>query len=249
MPRQYYSVRAGRNPMKTGFDLDAMRKLFCEVFIYFKDESYFQQFLGYDCVDAGFVAGKLGRSVEGALLLGLRKDELAPIRQRIASYDEDDLFDVIEFLFAHCSKPLERHYHRFDNCGWHTDPTTDTFDREAGKAEYREKLAPLLEAYGKGYELSPAGEVLLIADPGFATLLDAPLPAPDRDNMTARVEAAQKKFRRHRSTETERRDAIRDLADVLEFLHLQIDGILTNKDDATLFNIANKFAIRHHNMK
>jgi len=74
--RQYYSVRAGRNPMAAGFDLDTMRKLFREVFIYFEDEGYFQQALGYDCVDAGFVAGKLGRSVEGALLLALRKPDL-----------------------------------------------------------------------------------------------------------------------------------------------------------------------------
>lgn len=43
--------------MAAGFDLDTMRKLFREVFIYFEDEGYFQQALGYDCVDAGFVAG------------------------------------------------------------------------------------------------------------------------------------------------------------------------------------------------
>ena len=249
MARQYYSVRAGRNPMAAGFDLEAMRKLFREAFIYFEDEGYFQQALGYDCVDAGFVAGKLGRSVEGALLLALRKPDLAPIRQKIALYEEDDLFDVIEFLFDHCSKPLDRHYHSYDNCGWHTNPTTDTFDRPAGQAEYREKLAPLLEAFGPGYELSAAGEVLTLGDPGLAPLLAAPLPTADKSNVSTRVEAAQVKFRRHRSTESERRDAVRDLADVLEFLRPQLDGVLTNKDDAALFNIANNFAIRHHNVK
>lgn len=249
MARQYYSVRAGRNPMAAGFDLDTMRKLFREVFIYFEDEGYFQQALGYDCVDAGFVAGKLGRSVEGALLLALRKPDLAPIRQRIAFYEEDDLFDVIEFLFDHCSKPLDRQYHNYDNCGWHTNPTTDTFDRLGGQAEYREKLAPLLEAFGPGYELSAVGEVLTLGDPGLAPLLAAPLPTADKSNVSARVEAAQVKFRRHRSTESERRDAVRDLADVLEFLRPQLDGVLTNKDDAALFSIANNFAIRHHNTK
>ena len=235
--------------MTAGFDLDTMRKLFREVFIYFEDEGYFQQSLGYECVDAGFVAGTLGQSVAGALLLALRKQNLAPIRQAIALYEEDDLFDVIEFLFDHCAKPLDRHYHGFNNCGWHTNPTTDTFDPLAGQAELREKLTPLLEAYGPGYELSASGEVLALADPGLAPLLNAPLPAPDKDNVRARVEAAQAKFRRHRSTEGERRDAIRDLADVLEFLRPQLDGVLTNKDDAALFNIADNFAIRHHNAK
>ena len=249
MARQYYSVRAGRNPMSAGFDLDAMRKLFREIFIYFEDEGYFQEALGYECVDAGFVAGKLGRSVEGTLLLALRRDNLAPIRQKIALYEEDDLFDVIEFLFDHCSEPLNRQYHSYDNCGWHTNPTLDSFDRLAGQAEYREKLAPLLEVFGLGYELPVAGEVLTLGDPGLAPLLAAPLPTADKINVSARVEAAQVKFRRNHSTESERRDAVRDLADVLESLRPQLDGVLTKKDDAALFNIANNFAIRHHNTR
>jgi hypothetical protein len=249
LARRYYSIRTGRNPLTAGFDLGTMCRLFGEVFASFEDEGYFQQSLGYECVDAGFVAGTLGRSVEGALLLTLRKTGLTPIRQKIAHYEEDDLFDVIEFLYDHCAKPLDRHYHRFDNCGWHTNPTTGNFDRAVGQAEFREKLTPLLEAYGTGYELSADGEVLTLPDTGLAALHSASLPSADKDNVRSRVEAAQLKFRRYRSMESERRDAIRDLADVLEFLRPQLDGVLTNKDDAALFNIANNFAIRHHNGK
>jgi hypothetical protein len=222
-----------------------MRKLFRELFIYFENEGYFQEALGYHCVDAGFVAGSLARRIEGALLLALRKDNLAPIRERIEVYDEEDMFDVIEFLFDHCSKPIERWYHDFSDCGWHCH----TFDREAGRAEFRERINDLLEPYEKGFELSDAGEVLALGDPSVAPLHEAPLPTSDPDNVGARVAAAQVKFRRHRSTLSDRRDAIRDLADVLEFLRPQLDGVLTNKDDAALFNIANNFAIRHHNEK
>lgn len=250
MARRYYSVRTGRNPLSGGFDIDTMRTLFREVFIYFEDEGYFQQALGYHCVDADFVSGTLGRSIEGALLLTLRKRGLTPIRQMIENYSEDDLFDVIEFLFDHCSKPLDRRYHSFDNCGWHTNPNEpDTFDQKAGRAEFREKIKELLEAYEGGHELSAIGEVLVLGDPGLASLHAAPLPTSDIDNVASRVSAAQVKFRRHRSTESERRDAIRDLADVLEFLRPQLDGVLTNKDDAALFSIANNFAIRHHTAK
>lgn len=240
-------MRTGRNPLTAGFDLDTMRKLFREVFIYFEDEAYFQQSLGFECVDAGYVAGTLGQSLDGALLLALRKQNLTPIRQKIAFYEEDDLFDVIEFLFDHCTKPTDRYFHSFSDCGWHTNPTMETFDRKAGQAEFRAKLNPLLEAYGQGYELSAAGEVLALAEPGLAPLIDAPLPTPDADNVSVRVAAAQAKFRRHRSTDSDRRDAIRDLADVLEFLRPQLAGVLNKKDDAALFEIANRFAIRHHN--
>ena len=245
MARRYYLVRTGRNPLAGGFDLDTMRKLFRELFIYFEDEGFFQEALGYECVDAGFVAGNLGRSIEGALLMTLRKEGLAPIRQQIAQYSEEDLFDVIEFLFDHCSKPVTRHFHSYDNCGWHGQ----TFDRAPGQAEFRGKIGELLEVYGSGYELSPQGEVLALGDPGLAPLHAAPLPTPDIDNVAGRVATAQTKFRRHRSTLSDRRDAIRDLADVLEFLRPQLDGVLTNKDDAALFTIANNFAIRHHNDK
>lgn len=243
--RRYYSVRTGRNPLAGGFDIDTMRRLFSELFGYFEDEGYFQEALGYKCVDAGFVAGNLGRSVEGALLLAVRKESLAPIRQKIEGYTEEDLFDVIEFLFDHVSKPTERRYHDYSNCGWHCS----AFDLAAGRTEYREKINELLEPFEKGYELSADGEVLVLGDPGFAPLHDAPLPTPDTENVAGRVAAAQAKFRRHHSTFSDRRDAIRDLADVLEFLRPRLDGVLTNKDDAALFNIANNFAIRHHNEK
>jgi len=222
-----------------------MRTLFREVFIYFENEGYFQEDLGYECVDAGFVAGKLARNIEGALLLALRKSGLAPIRQRIEVYEEEDLFDVIEFLYDHCSKPTDRHYHDFSDCGWHCHE----FDHKAGRAEFQERMNELLGPYESGFELSDAGEVLALGDPGLAPLHEAPLPTNDPDNVGARVTAAQIKFRQHRSTLSDRRDAIRDLADVLEFLRPQLDGVLTNKDDAALFNIANNFAIRHHNEK
>ncbi len=68
-------------------------------------------------------------------------------------------------------------------------------------------------------------------------------------SLFAALLAAQLEFRQHRSTESERRDVIRDLANVLEDLHPRLDGVLTNKDDAALFNIANTSAIRHHNAK
>jgi len=78
-------------------------------------------------------------------------------------------------------------------------------------------------------------------------LFEAPLPAADPDNIEGRIEAARRKFRRYRSSLDERRDAIRDLVDVLEYLRPQLRGVLTSKDEADLFNLANNFGIRHHN--
>jgi hypothetical protein len=92
------------------------------------------------------------------------------------------------------------------------------------------------------------GEILALADNGLEGLFEAPLPPKvDPNNVAARIEAARTKYRRYKSSMDERRDAIRDLADVLEYLRPQLKTVLTKKDEAALFDIANNFGIRHHN--
>jgi len=243
--KPYYSVRTGKNPLSGSIDLPMLIKLFKTLYVRFDDEGYFQEDLGFYCVDAGFVSGTLGHDIEGVLLLELRKNNLHPIRSEIDNYSEDDLFDIIEFLYDHCSKPITRTYHNWSECGWHCE----TFDRESGRAEYREKVNRILKIYKEGYELSSNGEILVLADNGLEGLLEAPLPSVDPENIEARIDAARQKFRRYRSSLDERRDAVRDLADVLEFLRPKLKGIITSKDEDDLFNIANNFGIRHHNEK
>lgn len=241
--KPYYSVRTGKNSLSQRFDLEALRKLFKTLFVQFEDDGYFQEALGYRCVDAGFVPGSLGHDLEGALLLELRKQNLTPIRTKINGYTEEDLFDMIEFLYEHCSKPTQRTYHNWDNCGWHCS----TFDKAQGTQEFREKANKVLSLYGPGYELSASGEILLLADTGLEDLFEAPLPKIDPNNISNRVEAARDKFRRYRSSDNEQRDAVRDLADVLEYLRPQVKDLLASKDESDLFNLANNFGIRHHN--
>ncbi len=242
MAKRYYSVRTGKNPLAGGFDLDAMRSMFETVFLYFDSEGYFQEALGLECVDAGFIPGTVGYDLAGALLMALRKRGLTPIREKIKVYTEEDLFDMIEFLYDHCSQPTERNYHSWNDCGWHCSK----FDRDAGRVEYRRRINELLEAYENGYELSAEGEILGLVDDGLSPLLETPLPTSEADNVAARVEAAKVKFRRYRSSMDDRRDAIRDLADVLEYLRPQLKTVFTKKDEAAIFEIANNFGIRHH---
>ena len=82
---------------------------------------------------------------------------------------------------------------------------------------------------------------------GLENLLEANLPNRDPENIEYRVNNAILKFRRYRSSIDDRRDAIRDLADVLEFLRPKLKTVITRHDENDLFNIANNFGIRHHN--
>jgi hypothetical protein len=219
-----------------------LKRVFLAQFEQLQTEGYFQEDLGYMCVDAGFVSGAIGTDLQTELLLALRKPNLWPINKTIEGWLEDDLFDMIEFLHDHVSKPTKRWFHDYSSCGWHCTQ----FDREEGQSEYRQKLLRLLKAYDSGFELTERGEVAALAPTGFEPLLTAPAPHDDIDNVGSRVEAAIRKFRRHRSSIENRKDAVRDLVDVLEFLRPKIKDTLTSQDEKDLFNIANNFGIRHH---
>jgi hypothetical protein len=241
--RRYYSVRTGKNPFASQLDLPIFLRLFKDLYMEFIAKDYFQEAFGYYCVDAGEVPGILGHDIEFHILRKIRKSDLWPVFDKYSEYSEDDVFDMIEFLYDHISKPLDGNYHSYGDCGWHYH----TFDAVTGRQEYRTEINEFLRDYKEGYELSIDGEILALPDEGLTTLLDGNLPAYDPDNVDTRVKNAVLKFRRHRSSLEDRRDAIRDLADVLEYLRPKLELAITRKDENDLFNIANNFGIRHHN--
>jgi hypothetical protein len=232
--RRYYSVRTGKNPLASTLDLPILSRLFKDLYRQYDAKDYFQEAFGYICVDAGEVPGTLGTDIEFQILRKLRK---------FSEYSEDDVFDMIEFLYDHVSKPVDGNYHSWGNCGWHYH----TFDTHTGRQEYRAEINEFLQDYKEGYELSIEGEILTLPDEGQASLLEQNLPVYDPDNVEKRVTNAILKFRRYRSSIEDRRDALRDLADVLEFLRPKLKLIVAKNDESDLFNIANNFGIRHHN--
>lgn len=240
--RRYYSARTGKDPGRLHVDLDTLRRLFYATYITFYNKDYFQQSMGYDCVDDGRVHGTMGPDLEVYSLLHLRKSGLFPLESD-KLYSEEDVFDLIEFLFDHVSKPLAGTFHSWGNCGWHYT----TFEKPAGQEEFRTAVNRFLVDYQGGWELSASGEILSKADPGMENLFSVTLPDVDKTHVNGRVEEAIKKFRRHKSSISERKDAVRDLADVLEYLRPLLKTVLAKQDEADLFNIANNFSVRHHN--
>lgn len=241
----YYSIRTGKHPGGAKLDLPALKKIFLSIDSQFSSRGYFQEAFGYHCVDAGEVPGSLGDDAGGAILIAIRKDNFWPLRDRVSDYSEEDLFDMIEFLFDHVSKPIDGYFHSYGGCGMHYS----TFNRPEGQSEYRAALNPVLLCYEDGYELSELGEILALPEEGMSTLTGATLPSHDADNVDARVQATVSRFRRHRSSLEDRKYALRDLADVLEYLRPKVKAVLTTSDEADLFNLANNFGIRHHNAK
>ncbi|HEU4966430.1 MAG TPA: hypothetical protein VFT53_03030 [Candidatus Saccharimonadales bacterium] len=249
MTRQYYSQRKGLTKHQ-GFGLPTLIELFKRVYDNIAtDELLIENFGGWKCIDNDEPEiGRLGRNPDIALMLTTKKSNLYPVIARADQYSEDDLFDVIEFLYDHVSKPVvteNTYFHSYGNCGYHYE----TYDTKLGQQEYAEKINPLLDGYLDGFELNNAGEVVVKPQPEVARLIRHGLPETTPTNIVEKVNAAKSKFLNSRTGLDGRRDAVRDLADVFEYLKKSGRLKLNQKDDSLLFEIANNFAIRHFNGK
>lgn len=244
--RSYYSLRTGNNPLSK-FDLPILLRIFKDIFLGLEKKGYFQESFGFYCVDEGQVAGSLGVDIDAQIFRRIRKNGLYPISEKVIEYTEEDLFDVIEFLYDVVSEPMEGRLHSYNNCGMHYW----SFNKFDGQKEYRSEINSILKDYSKGFELSNNGEILTIEQNGLQDLLDMKVPTYDPNNVDEKVKSAVHKYRSRHSTIDDQKDAIRDLADVLEYLRKEIEqliknGLLVNNDEKDLFELANKFGIRHH---
>ena len=243
MAHNYFSTRTGKNKNAKGFPLKETVKLFIRVYDQLRIDGYFDQAFGFTCVDAGEVDGSL-RDIDLAILLEIRKENLWPLHVYFESYAEDDFFDVLEFLFQHVSKPIEGTHHSWGDCGMHWE----TFNKIEGQKEFRDKVNDVLKYYEKPFELSSTGEVLNRPEVGFEAIFEADIPSNDA-NIIQRINSAVLRYRRHGASIDDRRQSVRDLVDVLEYLRPKVKEFLTSSDEKDLFNIANNFGIRHLNDK
>lgn len=241
MAHTFYSVRTGKNKNTEGFEFPEFLDLFFRAFQNFREGGFFDEYLGTACVDMGPVPGKVA-DVELDILLKVRKNGIWPIESNLPGLGEDDVFDLIEYLYQNVSKPIDGTYHDFAGCGMHWE----TFNKSEGETEFVQSMNELLALYKGSFELSPQGEILHKPEKGFEPIFEADVPSND-DNIKSRVSSAVLRYRRHGSTIDDRRQAVRDLADVLEYLRPQVKSVLTKQDEKDLFNLANNFGIRHHN--
>lgn len=239
--RLYYGQRAGLDAPQLEFA--KVRSLIAATFSSLDESGWFQEWFGYWCVDNDFVPGKAGEDREGFIHTRTWLEGVWPLREKLSTLDETALFTIVELLHDCISKPINGHYHSYGGCGMHWSE----FDGAMGQAHWRETLNGVLQFYGEGFELSPEGEVQRRGAEGVRELLaqSAPKKAPraDRDKVTEAVRA----FRHFSATREQRINAVRNLADVLEFYRPQIKTSELGSDEAALFNIANNFGIRHHN--
>jgi hypothetical protein len=243
--RRYFSVRGGA-PTDGGLDLAAVKRVVGDAFERLERDGFFQQAFGALHSQKGQIPGYVREDPILYVQRKVRKKGLWPIAERIHSYDKNDLFDVIEFLYDHVSKGVKGM----------TVPSESglfkqywTFDKRAGRREFKEIMNDILADYGRGYQLTADGEIFALPQDGMDSLMEMDVDHPDEMNVVHRVNAARQKYSRHGSTTDDRRDAVRSLVDVMEYMRPKIKEVLVEKDEADLFTIANNFGIRHHRQR
>lgn len=212
LKRRYYSQRKGITS-KVAFP--ELKKSLCVILKNFYQTGYYDEWFGYECVD-GNVSGKAGSDLEGYIYLKTRRHIHMPLFVDIPKLDEDSLFDMIEFLHDTVSFPEKGYEHTYNNCGWHFT----SFNQEKGQQIYRDQINEILCDYSNGYYINKTGEIESVQAPELSKLMENELPSlPEEElQIKERVELAIAHFRNRHSTFTERQSAVRELANVLEFL-------------------------------
>jgi hypothetical protein len=102
----------------------------------------------------------------------------------------------------------------------------------------------ILTRYGDGFELTAAGQVQRRLPEQVAELGPAPEGGDAGDE--AHIAEALRKYRSRAGLD--RRDTVRDLAEVLERLRPMVKDHMFGKDEGALFQIANQFWVRHNDL-
>ncbi len=232
--RRYYS---SRNRNRT-LDIGAVYLKVDDLYTFFEQKQYFKEKLEIS-----------GNSVpETARRLASLALQFCPFPIKAwpeGLKTEDAIFDLLEFLFDHISKPGE--LVSMSNEGYQYYDFID-YDEAQGKKEFRELANSFLCDYRDGYEISAEGRILSL-DPELGGILSAEIIPYNKVKVDDKVRLAILKWRNRHLDLSQRKDAIRELADVFEWLKKSGDlgKVFSTKDDSDLFNIANNFHIRHHN--
>ncbi len=235
-PNNYYSQRT--NGLK--FDDRSFHQQVTNIYHYFKNQDYFNEKLGISA--QGEIPSQT--KIKCHISLGFKGFDffIHPIQP-----DRMQLFDMIEYFYYHISRPGPLENMTSDTGYNYTDYIY--YSTPDGRKEFRAMINTILNSYDEGFELTEKGEIEHTGSNDIELLLDAEIPEYDVENVDNRVRDAIKKWKNKELDRSKRKEAIKDLADVFEWLKdtKELKNALNKNDASDLFNIANNFSIRHHN--
>jgi hypothetical protein len=236
MTRRYYS---SRNKPRN-LTLEELYQKLQHLYFFFRDKDFLKG-------KAGITQNFVPESIKHEAALALNFQPFPVEKWSSENITEDHIFDVLEFLYDRVSVPGELVW-MTDETGWNYQDHISYTD-EPAQEEFRNKVNTFLIEYKTGFELTKEGIILARGTDGLQYIMDAEIIPYDEINVDSKVRNAITKWRNRHLSLSEKKEAIRELADVFEWLKKTKDlgSILDNKDESALFDLANNFGVRHHN--
>lgn len=218
---------------KPSLTLDALIELVANATHSFRDLGFLDEAMGPmgDSPNSYRVrTNTMGPNVELYFFRKTGKRNMFPVIPN-GFYSKEDIFDILEIIHDHVSE--------FDNV-W------DCFDKQPAQLRFRTEVNEFLNWFEEGWEITTDGYVCRLPIEGFRELVEEDFSSGDGVNITSRIKSAIALYRRRVSTLDDKRDAIRGLGDVLEYIQKSGNLKFTKKHESDLFHILNRFGIRHH---
>ncbi len=142
------------------------------------------------------------------------------------------LFDTLEYLHAEgVSEP---------------DESSVVFLQKNGQESLRKRLNPDLALFAPPMEMLDNGQIVEKVPDETHALLTEPIPEDVPRALADPLEHAIAQYLRRGATDQEKRAAVTQVAAVLEPLRADVKEHLSTKDEKDLFQIINRFSIRHN---
>jgi hypothetical protein len=240
-PRPYYSQRQVMAAPEPRASLAQVVKRARACVSELDAQHFFARTLGFECVDAmGEVSTNITEEFEWRVgkssLLHTRDDDWTP----------DDLYDFVEVYHDLAARPTTGSYHSYGGCGLHPS----AFHVASGQALFRWRINAILAASILGTALAEDGEDvgrIVNAPPvGLDDLSSEALANAHETSDAAEVVHAIALFRGRNASREVQRSAILTLARIMEGHRKLLKKHLLSSDEAALFEIANKFDLRHN---
>ena len=161
-----------------------------------------------------------------------------------ANWDLPALLRALKFYFRMAAAPARYTDHSSYGCGMHPRE----FDADRGRSEFRSNVNEVLARMEPRLEMTPEGEMITVVPPGLSPILGIEVTGTISGRYQIAIGAAVAKFQAAGSP-ADQKDAVRDLADLLEELRPDARRLFGRPDEGALFDIANNFAIRHRNSR
>ncbi|MEU8205866.1 hypothetical protein [Streptosporangium sp. NPDC049046] len=237
-PRAYWPQRRTDTFPSLHSGLRDVRREFARTVTEFEDNGYLVEAFGEECVDDHRELPDPAEVIDRRLgIAGLWP--LTP-----TAWDDDTFYGLVEVFHDLVSRPRQRRFHSWNECGWHYSE----FHAVPGQTLYRWKINHMLHSAGIEYKLAAEGEdlgrLVAVTDDARSHLIQQVLHA-STPNTKDQVEHAIALFRSRSTSPENKRSAIIALAGILEERRQLIRDDIGKPDEGALFEIANRYALRH----